>query len=138
MGAGLRTAGFVFSGIAHVELPMPAGEEGRARAFYGGVLALEEIPKPPLLAPRGGCWFRCGAHELHLSVDPDVVRGKQHPALLVEGLDALSTRLRAAGAHVEPDDRLPGYRRFYSFDPFGNRLEFLEPRETTEGSVAIW
>ena len=120
-------ATFRYVGLAHVELPMPAGAEDEARAFYRRVLGMDEVPKPPDLAARGGCWFRCGVHELHLSVDPDVVRGKQHPAVLVEGIDDLGERLRLAGCRADWDSRLPGFRRFYTFDPFGNRIEFLEP-----------
>lgn len=47
--------------------------------------------------------------------------------MLVTGLDALAARLTAAGAPVTGDPEFPGHRRLYSQDPFGNRLEFLEP-----------
>jgi catechol 2,3-dioxygenase-like lactoylglutathione lyase family enzyme len=50
-----------FAGIDHVQLAMPVGAEDQARAFYTGVLGLAEIPKPPVLAVRGGCWFACGS-----------------------------------------------------------------------------
>lgn len=57
------------AGIHHVQVAVPPGSERAARAFYGGVLGLEEIPKPPHLAARGGVWFRCGGLELHLGVE---------------------------------------------------------------------
>ncbi|HET8906025.1 MAG TPA: hypothetical protein VFN11_03570, partial [Ktedonobacterales bacterium] len=57
--------------LDHVQLTMPRGAEEQARAFYGGALGLDEIPKPPALAARGGLWFRCGAQEVHLGVEDD-------------------------------------------------------------------
>jgi catechol 2,3-dioxygenase-like lactoylglutathione lyase family enzyme len=75
-----------------------------------------------------GAWFRAGSQELHVTEhEPFVPAGKAHPAFELEAaeLDALAARLDAAGAKVQWDDRLPGARRFYSFDPAGNRLEFL-------------
>ncbi len=88
---------------------------------------MTEVPKPPELARRGGCWFRAGDVELHLGVEEDFRPArKAHPGLVVEDIDAYAARLAAHGAPVRWDDALPGYRRFYSEDPFGNRLEFLE------------
>ena len=73
-----------------------------------------------------GAWFRAGAQELHVSEhEPFAPATKAHPAFEVEELDDLAGRLEAAGAEVNWDERLPGARRFYSFDPAGNRLEFL-------------
>lgn len=114
--------------IHHVQLACPAGSEDTLRAFYADVLGLTEIPKPPVLAGRGGCWFRGHGIELHLGVEPDFRPArKAHPGLLVTELDAWAARLRAAGAPVAYDEDFPGMRRFYSADPLGNRLEFLEP-----------
>src|SRR5690242_12363681 len=107
---------------------MPAGEEERARAFYAGVLGMTEAQKPPALAARGGAWFRTGGVELHLGVDPDFRPAtKAHPALLVDDLDAVADRLAALGQDVTWDGEFPGHRRIYAADPFGNRLEFLQP-----------
>jgi catechol 2,3-dioxygenase-like lactoylglutathione lyase family enzyme len=117
-----------FAGLHHVLLAMPPGEEERARAFFAGVLEMTEIDKPPLLAARGGAWFRAGGLELHLGVERDFrPAAKAHPGILVTDLDAVGDRLRAAGQDVTWDDEFPGFRRFYADDPFGNRLEFLEP-----------
>lgn len=113
--------------LHHVQLAMPAGGEADARGFYGDVLGMSEVPKPPALASRGGCWFRIGVVEMHLGVeDPFAPARTAHPGILVEDLDAVVERFRAAGLDVAPDDDLPGYRRFYADDCFGNRLEFLE------------
>jgi catechol 2,3-dioxygenase-like lactoylglutathione lyase family enzyme len=114
--------------IHHVQLACPAGSEDASRAFYAGVLGLEEIEKPPALASRGGCWFRGHGIELHLGVEQDFRPArKAHPGLLVTGLDQWAARLTAAGYPVTFDAEFPGMRRFYSADPHGNRLEFLEP-----------
>jgi catechol 2,3-dioxygenase-like lactoylglutathione lyase family enzyme len=116
-------------GLDHIQLAMPAGEEAAARAFYGDVLGLVEELKPSNLLPRGGVWFRGGSLRLHLGVDPDFRPAKKaHPALLVRGLAQLAARCKAAGFVPVVDEPLEGFERFYVFDPFGNRIELLEPR----------
>lgn len=117
--------------IHHVQLACPAGSEDVLRGFYTGVLGLDEIPKPPALAARGGCWFRGHGIELHLGVEKEFRPArKAHPGLLVTGLDGWAARLTQAGYPVCFDPDFPGMRRFYSEDPHGNRLEFLERAET--------
>jgi catechol 2,3-dioxygenase-like lactoylglutathione lyase family enzyme len=114
--------------IHHVLLACPPGSEAASREFYGGVLGLTEIPKPPALARKGGCWFRGHGIELHLGVEPDFQPArKAHPGLLVSDIDAWAARLQHAGYPVLFDDEFPGMRRFYSQDAHGNRLEFLQP-----------
>lgn len=114
-------------GLHHVQIAAPPGREAEVRRFYAEGIGLEEIPKPPHLAVRGGLWFRCGSQELHVGVDPEFRAGwKTHPAFEVEQLEALRARLIAHGAEVFDDLPLPRYRRFYARDPFGNRLEFVE------------
>ena len=116
-------------GLHHVQLAMPRGEEDVARSFWSGVLGMAEVQKPPALAARGGCWFRIGGLEPHLGVeDPFVPARKAHPGLLVQDLRRLAGVLEGAGRAVLWDDDFPGHDRFYADDPFGNRLEFLEPR----------
>jgi extradiol dioxygenase family protein len=111
-----------------VQLAIPQGGEADARPFFGDALGMTEVDKPPVLAARGGCWFRGDGIEIHLGVDDGFRPArKAHPALLVDGLDALAERLVAHGVEVRWDDEFPGHRRFYADDPFGNRLEFLEP-----------
>jgi catechol 2,3-dioxygenase-like lactoylglutathione lyase family enzyme len=117
-----------FDGLHHAQLAMPAGAEPAVRAFYAGILGMTELDKPPVLAARGGCWFRSGALELHLGVERDFSPArKAHPGMLVSDIDALAARLTASGVDVEWDDDFPGHRRFYAHDPLGNRLEFLQP-----------
>jgi catechol 2,3-dioxygenase-like lactoylglutathione lyase family enzyme len=114
-------------GLAHVQVAITAGGEDVARSFYAGLLELPEVPKPESLGGRGGVWFACGPQEIHCGVEEEVAKTKRHPALLTDGLDALKQRLETAGVPTEVDRQIPGYRRFYAWDPFGNRLEFLEP-----------
>jgi catechol 2,3-dioxygenase-like lactoylglutathione lyase family enzyme len=117
-------------GIDHVQLMIPAGAEDEARAFYGGVLGLAEVPKPAPLATTGGCWFSGPGVDLHFSGSSEFVpAGRAHVALLVDDLTALRARLDAAGVTTLDDDRPIGVRRFYAFDPFGNRLELLDARD---------
>jgi catechol 2,3-dioxygenase-like lactoylglutathione lyase family enzyme len=117
-----------FERLHHVQVSMPVGEEDAARAFYSGVLGMTEVEKPPVLAKRGGAWFRAHGAELHLGVEQDFRPAKKaHPAFLVDDLDGLSERLVAHGTTPRWDGDFPGHRRFYADDPFGNRLEFLQP-----------
>ena len=117
----------VILAIEHVQLAMPPGGEGDARAFYAGLLGIPEVPKPPELAKRGGVWFEAGALKIHLGVEADFRPArKAHPALRVGDLRALVERLRAAGVEVR-DDPMEGHYRVYVADPFGNRIELLEP-----------
>jgi catechol 2,3-dioxygenase-like lactoylglutathione lyase family enzyme len=123
---GYETA--AFQGLHHVQLAIPAGGEGLCRKFWGTILGFAELEKPGVLAARGGCWFRGGSLEVHLGVETDFrPAGKAHPGILVSGLDDISERLEQHGVEVTWDDNFPGMRRFYAADPFGNRLEFLEP-----------
>ena len=117
-------------GVDHVQLAMPAGGEDAARRFYGEVLGLTEVPKPPALAGRGGAWFEGGDVRLHLGVEADFRPArKAHPALRVEGLTALIVRCVDAGHPVERSVPLPGVERVHVADPFGNRIEFVEVRK---------
>jgi len=115
-------------GLHHVQLAIRPASEDRARAFYVDVLGMTEVAKPPELAKRGGLWLRTDALEIHLGVDPGHIPAqKAHPGVLVADLDALAAHLKGAGHEVVWDTEFIGYRRFYSRDPFGNRLEFLSP-----------
>src|SRR5205809_5298300 len=113
--------------IDHVQVAAPRDCEAEARAFYGGLLGLEELPKPEALRSRGGCWFRAGAQELHVGVEePFAPARKAHPGLVVDDLAALAERLRSRGIDVTPDETIPGVERAYVADPFGNRLELRQ------------
>ena len=120
----------MLAAIDHVQLAAPPGAEDALRAYYVDALGMTEIPKPPVLAARGGCWFRAGAVQLHLGIEADFRPAKKaHPGLRVTDIEAYAARLETGGARVVWDGELPGHRRFYSEDPVGNRLEFLQPLE---------
>lgn len=126
--SGAAEAGYRFSGLHHTQLAIPPGGEDVARRYYGEILGMTELEKPPVLAARGGCWFRGGGLEVHLGVEKDFrPAAKAHPGILVENLDALAKRLETNGCDVEWDPNFPGHRRFYSHDLHGNRVELLEP-----------
>ena len=119
------------AGVHHVQVAAPPGCEEAARLFYGGLLGFSEIDKPPLLATRGGCWFRAGASELHIGVeDPFLPATKAHPAFFVhsvEMLDELASSLAERSIEVRwaDDAEIPAFRRFHVSDPWGNRIELL-------------
>ena len=116
--------------IDHVQLAMPAGGEASAQEFYEGLLGLSRVPKPPHLERRGGCWFENDSVKVHLGVDADFRPAlKAHPAFVVDDLDGLVARLRAAGVAVRDGEPMETHHRAYADDPFGNRIELLESVE---------
>ncbi len=114
--------------LDHVQLAMPVGGEERATAFYESLLGIPRVIKPPHLAVRGGCWFEGAGVKIHLGVDPDFRPArKAHPAVVVDGLPSLVSALASAGISAMADEPLDGYQRVYVDDPFGNRIELMEP-----------
>jgi catechol 2,3-dioxygenase-like lactoylglutathione lyase family enzyme len=116
--------------LDHVQIAAPPGCEPAARRFFGELIGLPELEKPEVLRARGGAWFALGAQQLHVGVESGFSPArKAHPALRLSApeLDDLAERLEAAGVPVTWDEALPGERRFYSEDPWGNRIEFLAP-----------
>ncbi len=113
--------------IEHVQVAIPTGGEERAREFYSGVLGLREVPKPPVLASRGGAWFESDGAKIHVGVEADFrPSAKAHVALLVSDLRALVARCAERGYRVADGEPLIGYERAYVYDPFGNRIELME------------
>jgi catechol 2,3-dioxygenase-like lactoylglutathione lyase family enzyme len=115
--------------LHHVQVSCPEGGEDAARRFYADALGIAEVAKPPVLAARGGCWFRGEQVEVHVGVEASFAPArKAHPAFVVADIDALAARVEAHGFPVTWDDDFPGYRRFYTTDSHGNRVEILAPR----------
>jgi catechol 2,3-dioxygenase-like lactoylglutathione lyase family enzyme len=115
-----------FESIDHVQLAMPRGRENDARAFYCGVLEMQELPKPVELAKRGGCWFASGLVQLHLGVEDDFRPAKKaHPGVVCRDFDALIRSLRDRDIEVR-EDGATDRRRAFVDDPFGNRIELIE------------
>ncbi|WP_427969922.1 VOC family protein [Altererythrobacter sp.] len=117
--------------IDHVQLAIPHGGEPMARAFFVDALGMEEVAKPAHLAVSGGCWFTSGAAEVHCGVERDFTPAQRaHPALLVDDLPSLVTRLEENGVPFAPGKPLDGYRRGDIMDPFGNRIELMQKVES--------
>src|SRR6516162_7472196 len=124
----VRSLGMHIRRLDHVQLAMPAGREKEARAFYQELLGIPEVVKPRHLAARGGCWFEHGDLKVHLGVEADFSPArKAHPAFIVDDLQNLVRSLRGAGYRVIADQPLEGYDRVYTDDPFGNRIELMQP-----------
>lgn len=114
--------------LDHVQLAMPTGREDEAVAFYRGLLGIPLVRKPPHLAARGGCWFERDDLKVHLGVDAQFRPAtRAHPAFIVDDVQGLGAALAAAGHRVVNDEPLEGYDRIYVDDPFGNRIELMEP-----------
>lgn len=115
------------AGLDHVQVAIPPGADDAARAFYGGVLGLPEIPKPAPLNASGGVWFVTGSTQLHIGGQAGFVPAKKaHPAFIVEDFDAYCTLLRERAVRVREEPQVAGRRRAGIEDPFGNRIELIE------------
>jgi catechol 2,3-dioxygenase-like lactoylglutathione lyase family enzyme len=123
------SSGSLFAGIDHVQLAAPPGCEAEGRRFFGQLLGLQELPKPPALAVRGGLWFQCGAQQIHIGIEKDFRPAKKaHPALRLTdeaSLEALRARLQAGGVATKDDREIEDAARFFAEDPWDNRLEFV-------------
>ncbi|MED1950761.1 VOC family protein [Brevibacillus centrosporus] len=118
---------FAWMGFDHVQLAAPVGCEEEARRFFGDLLGMTEVPKPEKLKVRGGVWFQCGPQMIHIGVEAAFQPAKKaHPAFLVGNIERLMAHLQESGIPLRVDDEIPGVIRFFTEDPFGNRLEFME------------
>lgn len=111
----------------HVAITIPIGEEERGRDFYCRLLGFKEIEKPESLKGNGGFWLQTGNLPLHIGVEDGVDRGKtkRHPAFEADDLEQLKTVLINNQIKIKEAIGIPGWNRFYAFDPFGNRIEFI-------------
>ena len=116
----------LITSIDHIQIAAPPNSEDKARSFYGDILGMTEIQKPDNLQGRGGCWFQAGAQEVHIGIQQDFVPAKKaHPGFTVNALELLKLQLQKAGYAVHEDAPINGRSRFFTNDPFGNRIEFL-------------
>lgn len=117
------------AGIHHAQITIPPGMEAKCRRFYCDLLGLKEIPKPAELLSRGGFWLELDGFQIHIGTEDGVDRAKTkaHLAYLVEDLDNWRVRLETLGISVKTGIKIPGLARFEFRDPFGNRIEFLQP-----------
>lgn len=118
---------FIFKAIDHIQLAAPKDSEDTARKFFKDILGFDEIEKPEELKKRGGVWFAFGNYQIHIGIEePFSPAKKAHPAFEVENIEELKKHLITNGVDIIEDDKLPGAKRFYISDPFGNRMELLE------------
>ncbi len=115
-----------FKRLDHVQVCIPRGAEGAARAFYGGLLGLEEVEKPEAIRKNGGMWYNVADVQLHVGVEDAVAPSKRHPAFEVENVEGVRAFLEQNGVRTRDEPAIPGVRRFSFFDPFGNRVELME------------
>jgi catechol 2,3-dioxygenase-like lactoylglutathione lyase family enzyme len=128
---------------AILEAALYVTDLGAAKAFYAGVLGLEQISE---LEGRH-VFFRCGRGVLllfdaeatrrppepgaALPVPPHGTTGAGHLcfAASAEEITRWKAELEAHGVAIEADFTWPsGGRSIYFRDPSGNSLEFAEPR----------
>jgi catechol 2,3-dioxygenase-like lactoylglutathione lyase family enzyme len=118
--------------LDHVQLAMPVGGEDDARRFYTGLLGLAEVPKPPALAVRGGCWFQLGDVKLHLGVEDSFRPARRaHPGIIIDDFADFVESLVRAGVTVWEGETLDGIPRANVDDPFGNRVELIASEATS-------
>lgn len=116
-------------GVHHVQITVPKGAEAAAREFYCDLLGFREIEKPDSLKGRGGLWVQLGAVQVHIGTEEGVDRRatKAHIAYEVDDAAGWLARLQARGIEIADSIPIPGYQRFEFRDPFGNRVEFIQP-----------
>lgn len=121
----------MISGIHHVQITIPTGEEARARAFYCDVLGLNEIEKPESFQGRGGFWLEVGDQSVHVGTEDRVNRlsTKAHVAYAVTDLTEWGRKLEAEGIERMTGIPIPGFDRFEFRDPFGNRIEMIQAKK---------
>jgi len=112
--------------LDHIQLCIPTGKEDEARTFYSSIIGLQEIPKPKELLKNGGLWFQAADIQLHIGTEEEINRSKRHPAFEVEDLADARSHLQAHNVVIKEETQIPGQERFSFFDPFGNRIEFLQ------------
>lgn len=114
------------TGIDHIQIVAPPGSEDIARSFYSELLGMTELPKPENLRVNGGCWFQCGLQEVHIGHQSDFTPAKKaHPGFTVNAPERLKSTLQSAGYTIDEELPIEGRSRFFTHDPFGNRLEFI-------------
>ena len=132
LGEYLRSSFGVDQGaLQHVTSAYAPGADAVLRHFYGGILKLREKPAPSDFAKLGIVWFSAGNDERELHFVPDGLGEASTPHLCieVENLDAVVSRLAAAGIPVEELPSIAGRIRVAFQDPFDNAIELASPAE---------
>jgi catechol 2,3-dioxygenase-like lactoylglutathione lyase family enzyme len=121
-------------GVDHAQITIPSDADQIAREFYLEFLGLSEIAKPENLKARGGFWMDAGNLMVHVGVQDGIDRkgSKNHVAYRVDNLAAWRAKLAAREIEILEGLPIPGVERFEFRDPFGNRLEFLQPIDSPQ------
>ena len=117
--------------LNHVQITIPKGCEAQARAFYCDLLGLREVEKPASLQGRGGFWLQIGDQQVHIGTEDGVERMATKAHIAYEVYDVQMWRTKLETHQIEIADSIPisGYERFEFRDPFGNRVEFIQPTQ---------
>lgn len=115
--------------LHHAQITIPAGLEAEGRAFYIDFLGLREVAKPDTLVGRGGFWLETGDQQIHVGTEDGVdrLRTKAHLAYQVDDIGAWRQRCQQHGLTIAEQPPIAGFARFEIRDPFGNRIEFIQP-----------
>lgn len=110
--------------LQHVQLMVPPGKADQARAFFGGILGLAELPECKDSVDNVVSSYQLGTVGLRIVSDPDF-KPRSIPIfrLNVPDLEEFEHRLKTFGIEFGPVLR-PGEPTCIRFnDPFGNRIE---------------
>ena len=112
--------------LDHIQICIPIGKENEAREFYTNIIGFEEIPKPIELIPNGGLWYQAGNIQFHIGTENEINKSKRHPAFEVVDLAGARQLLERHQVKIKEEIQIRGQIRFSFFDPFDNRIEFLQ------------
>ena len=116
----------MITGLDHIQISIPSGRVDDALAFYVGVLGFTRIPKPAELS-QTGAWLAKANFNLHLGeMENFITDGNAHPAFCVTDLKTLLAKVEAAQCQTRHEEGPTGYLRASAWDPFGNRIEFMQ------------
>ncbi|UOQ85649.1 VOC family protein [Gracilibacillus salinarum] len=119
----------MIKGVHHVQITIPKGAEEEGKQFYCGLLALPEKTKPEALRGRGGFWLEVGDRDVHVGTESgfDRYSTKGHIAYQVDDLAYWKKLLEKQQIEIVEAVPIPGFDRFEFRDPFGNRVEMIQP-----------
>jgi catechol 2,3-dioxygenase-like lactoylglutathione lyase family enzyme len=116
----------MITGLDHIQISIPEGRVADAIAFYVDVLGFTRVPKPAELS-QTGAWLTQSGVNIHLGEQSDFATdGHAHPAFCVSDLNSLLAKIETAKCRIRHDNGPTGYARASAWDPFGNRLEFMQ------------
>jgi len=116
-----------FKRLDHILISIPEGKKEEARDFYRNVLELKEIPGNH---PRGAIWFEIADIQLHVREESVAYYSSRHPAFEVNELEDAKKFLESKGVKIAYSSEIDGRDRFFFRDPFDNRFELLQFRDT--------